>query len=120
MRTIFDEAWSECTHDLVYKSNSSTVKAELEYLSKCLSIQTIAAESVVNLMYKKTHPKESILLGNANKMTNITPITKSKNKAFDESIDKEGMDNVLEGIKACMDITDNDSDGFNGNVNQFF
>ncbi len=60
MRTILDEAWSECTHDIVYKSTNKAQIAELEYLSQCLSQQTIAAETITNLIYEKVNKKGMI------------------------------------------------------------
>lgn len=60
MRTILDEAWSECTHDIVYKSTNKAQIAELEYLSQCLSQQTIAAEAITNLIYEKVNKKGMI------------------------------------------------------------
>lgn len=55
VRTIYDEAWSECTHDLVYKSGIDDIvrKEELKTLSKCLATQTLAAEEICNHMYEK-------------------------------------------------------------------
>lgn len=70
VRTIFDEAWSECTHDIVYKNKNKKLKNELEYLSRCLAQQTIASEAMVNLMYEKVY-KSSRLFGDISKMTNI-------------------------------------------------
>ncbi len=55
VRTIFDEAWSECTHDLVYKCPNKKMKLELNELSKCLAKQTLAAEAITNIMYEKIH-----------------------------------------------------------------
>lgn len=75
VRTIFDEAWSECTHDIVYKNKNSRLKNELTYLSKCLAQQTIASEAMVNLMYEKVH-KSSRIYGDINKMANI-PLIKA-------------------------------------------
>lgn len=55
VRTIFDEAWSECTHDLVYKNRNEEKKFDLTYLSKCLAQQTNSAELIANLMYIKAN-----------------------------------------------------------------
>jgi ppGpp synthetase/RelA/SpoT-type nucleotidyltranferase len=52
VRTIYDEAWSECTHDIVYKNKKLKRSNEIDYISKCLSQQTIAAETMVNYMYE--------------------------------------------------------------------
>lgn len=57
MRTILDEAWSECTHDIVYKGTNKSQIEELKYLSQCLSQQTIAAETITNLIYEKVNKK---------------------------------------------------------------
>ncbi|MEE0856084.1 MAG: hypothetical protein U0L58_02150 [Ruminococcus sp.] len=55
VRTIFDEAWSECTHDLVYKNKNEEKMFDLTYLSKCLAQQTNSAELIANLMYIKAN-----------------------------------------------------------------
>lgn len=64
MRTILDEAWGECTHDIVYKGVSNSQLPELQYLSQCLSQQTIAAETITNLIYEKVNKKGMIFGGN--------------------------------------------------------
>lgn len=52
VRTIFDEAWCECSHDLVYKARvkSQTTKKTLERLSTILAQHTTASEEIVSLM----------------------------------------------------------------------
>lgn len=77
VRTIFDEAWSECTHDIVYKNKNKKLRNELKYLSKCLAQQTIASEAMVNLMYEKVH-KSSKIYGDISEMTNV-PLIKADN-----------------------------------------
>lgn len=54
VRTIYDEAWGECTHDLVYKCKIKNRRAELERLSRCLAIQTQAAGMIADFMYEKS------------------------------------------------------------------
>lgn len=54
VRTVFDEAWSECTHDLVYKCQNKSRRAELEQLSKCLATETQAAGELAGFMYDKS------------------------------------------------------------------
>ena len=54
VRTIYDEAWGECTHDLVYKCKNKAQRAELERLSVCLAIQTKAAGMISEMMYDKS------------------------------------------------------------------
>lgn len=54
VRTIYDEAWSECTHDLVYKCKNKKHKAELEDMSVCLATQTQAAGMLASMMYEKS------------------------------------------------------------------
>lgn len=58
VRTIYDEAWSECTHDLVYKCKNKKNKAELDKLSVCLATQTQAAGMLAGIMYEKSTPNE--------------------------------------------------------------
>lgn len=54
VRTIYDEAWSECTHDLVYKCKNKKNRAELEELSVCLATQTQAAGMLASMLYEKS------------------------------------------------------------------
>ncbi len=54
VRTIYDEAWSECTHDLVYKCKNKARRAELERLSECLATQTQAAGMISDIMFDKS------------------------------------------------------------------
>lgn len=54
VRSIYDEAWGECTHDLVYKCKKKALKLELDNLSKCLAIQTQSAEMIADLMFEKS------------------------------------------------------------------
>lgn len=54
VRTIYDEAWGECTHDLVYKCKNKIRRAELERLSECLATQTQAAGMISDMMFDKS------------------------------------------------------------------
>ena len=54
VRTIYDEAWGECTHDLVYKCKNKARREELEKLSECLATQTQAASMIADLMFEKS------------------------------------------------------------------
>lgn len=59
VRTIFDEAWGECTHDLVYnRHRNSGNRQELERLSVCLAAQTQSAGMLASLMYDMAFPGE--------------------------------------------------------------
>ncbi len=58
VRTIYDEAWGECTHDLVYKCDDETKRSLLERLSKCLAVQTVSAESLSKYMYEIANEEE--------------------------------------------------------------
>lgn len=58
VRTVFDEAWGECTHDLVYKCKNKVRKRELERLSVCLASQTQSAGMIASLMYDKAFSEE--------------------------------------------------------------
>ena len=60
LRTILDEAWGECTHDIVYKGAGKSNMAELKYLSRCLAQQTVAAETITNLIYEKVNGNGTI------------------------------------------------------------
>lgn len=63
VRTIYDEAWGECTHDLVYKCKNKARRVELERLSECLATQTQAAGMISDIMFEKsklTSKKEEI------------------------------------------------------------
>lgn len=53
VRTIYDEAWGECTHDLVYKCKNKARRVELERLSGCLATQTQAASMIADMMFEK-------------------------------------------------------------------
>lgn len=64
LRTILDEAWGECTHDIVYKGVSNSLLPELQYLSQCLAQQTMAAETITNLIYEKVNKNGMIFGGN--------------------------------------------------------
>lgn len=55
VRTIYDEAWGECTHDLVYKSKNKAKRAELGRFSYCLAAQTKAAGMIADFMYEKVN-----------------------------------------------------------------
>lgn len=50
VRTIFDEAWSECDHDFVYKLNASPKKLVLSRCSKMLSDITGVADNLSTFM----------------------------------------------------------------------
>jgi ppGpp synthetase/RelA/SpoT-type nucleotidyltranferase len=54
VRTIYDEAWGECTHDLVYKCKHKAKRVELERLSECLATQTQAAGMISDMMFEKS------------------------------------------------------------------
>lgn len=60
VRTIYDEAWGECTHDLVYKCKNKARRIELDSLSQCLATQTQAAGMISDLLFEKSQvfPKE--------------------------------------------------------------
>lgn len=60
VRTIYDEAWGECTHDLVYKCKNKALRAELEMLSECLAVETQAAGMLSDLMFDKVNPATDI------------------------------------------------------------
>lgn len=110
MRTILDEAWSECTHDIVYKSTNKSQIAELEYLSQCLSQQTMAAEAITNLIYEKVNKKGTIF-GKASK-----PRTLKKAKELKQTI-KSSHNSVEERMKLLEDYSTQQT--FDGNLDSF-
>lgn len=105
MRTILDEAWSECTHDIVYKNTKKAQKAELEYLSRCLSQQTIAAETITNLMYEKVN-RNGLIFNN-----------RRKSSSTKKSEQKNDRNNVEERMKLLEKQTKQD---FDGNLDSLF
>ena len=50
VRTIYDEAWSECDHDFVYKLNAGPKKLVLQRCSRLLSDITGAADGLSSFM----------------------------------------------------------------------
>lgn len=78
VRTIFDEAWCECSHDFVYKTSvkSEKSKKELERLSMILAQQTTAAEAIVSLMCDIAKPQK-----NRSKVVSETATNKEKKDA---------------------------------------
>lgn len=112
VRTIFDEAWSECTHDLVYKGKNKQLKNELNYLSRCLAQQTIASEAMVNLMYQKVH-KSSTIYGDIGEMINLPPITTRKTRKEDSVLAIKS--NVKNRI---LQLEQNQEDEFDGDLDK--
>lgn len=83
LRTILDEAWGECTHDIVYKGVSNSQLPELQYLSQCLSQQTIAAETITNLIYEKVNKKGMIFGGVKKSKRQIKDSSQQSEKKYD-------------------------------------
>ena len=110
VRTIFDEAWSECTHDIVYKNKNPKLKNELEYLSRCLAQQTIASEAMVNLMYGKIH-RSSKIYGDISKMTNV-PLIKICD--LENNRDRETCGSNVE--KRILRLKAKQTKDFDGNI----
>lgn len=110
MRTILDEAWSECTHDIVYKSTNKAQIAELEYLSRCLSQQTIAAETITNLIYEKVNKNGMIFRKSKTSSTKKSEQQKPQEK-------KNDRNNVEERMKLLEKQTKQD---FDGNLDSLF
>lgn len=107
VRTIYDEAWSECTHDIVYKNKNPKRRKELDYISKCLSQQTIAAETMVNYMYE---------IVNGTNMIYKDPLNLSKkeeNKRYSDTVSITEKIN----IEKRMDLMKQEKDEiFSGNI----
>lgn len=79
LRTLLDEAWSECTHDIVYKGKNKSQIAELKYLSQCLSQQTMAAETISNLIYEKVY-RNGIIYGKNGNVQSVSQKKSSESK----------------------------------------
>lgn len=111
VRTIYDEAWSECTHDIVYKSSSKgfSKKRELEYISKCLAQQTIAAENMVNYMYEMVNGSNTIY-GSATEKDNKV-VTKDSGEASEKvDINKVNIEQRMNKLKQDSE------EKFSGNI----
>nr|WP_302141806.1 hypothetical protein [uncultured Schaedlerella sp.] len=104
MRTILDEAWGECTHDIVYKGVSNSLLPELQYLSQCLAQQTIAAETISNLIYEKVN-KKGMIFGGVKK-------AEKKDSTLSQQHKKKSYGNSVESrMKLLEERVDNEFDG---------
>lgn len=106
MRTLLDEAWGECTHDIVYKGVSTAQLTELQYLSQCLAQQTIAAEGITNLIYEKVNKKGTIF-GGTKKAENRSKISSSQ---YEKRNDTSRVESRMKLLEEKVD------DEFDGNV----
>lgn len=107
VRTIYDEAWGECTHDLVYKCKNKVKKADLERLSVCLATQTQAAEMIADLMFEKSQTdlqlwegkkdtKEYIPKVQDNKYVKLQKQIQHMNSSQKEDVEFDGaIDNLI-------------------------
>ncbi len=86
VRTIYDEAWGECTHDLVYKCKSKARKADLERLSVCLATQTQAAEMIADLMFEKSQTDQQQKGGKKIIKENIPKVQSDKYEKLQKQI----------------------------------
>lgn len=55
VRTILDEAWCECTHDIIYKGNPNKT---LKLLAKSMTEQVKAAEVITQIIYESINDVE--------------------------------------------------------------
>ena len=106
LRTILDEAWGECTHDIVYKGVNNSQLPELQYLSQCLAQQTIAAETITNLIYEKVN-KKGMIFGSKKKTKNKTGNLEQEKRPKCNSNQVETRMKLLE---------ENSNREFNGNI----
>ena len=106
LRTILDEAWGECTHDIVYKGVSNSQLPELQYLSQCLSQQTIAAETITNLIYEKVN-KKGMIFGGVKR-------SKNKTKGLPQQSEKKCNGSKVEARMKLLEEKSNKE--FDGNV----
>ena len=87
VRTIYDEAWGECTHDLVYKCKNKTRRADLERLSECLATQTQAAGMIADIMYEKSQDVSSQADDMGHSMQKVKKIQKSGYEKIQKHLD---------------------------------
>src|SRR5699024_9747613 len=106
LRTILDEAWGECTHDIVYKGVNNSQLPELQYLSQCLAQQTIAAETITNLIYEKVN-KKGMIFGSKKRTKNKTGNLEQEKRPKCNSNQVETRMKLLE---------ENSNREFNGNI----
>lgn len=108
VRSIYDEAWSECTHDLVYKCKNKKNKAELDKLSVCLATQTQAAGMLANMMFDKSSPNEKK--------------EKSEEETLPQNIDRSEKQNKrftqIENRIHNMDKSKKEKDNFDGHLDE--
>lgn len=86
VRTIYDEAWGECTHDLVYKCKNKARKADLERLSVCLATQTQAAEMIADLMFERSQAGQQQKDGKKSLKANIPKVQDDKYEKLQKRI----------------------------------
>jgi ppGpp synthetase/RelA/SpoT-type nucleotidyltranferase len=108
VRTLLDEAWAECTHDIVYKNikNKSQIM-ELQYLSNCLAQQTTSAEMISNLIYEKVY-KNGLIYGG---------VKHSEKK--NEPPDKNQTDMGCEVERRMQLLQELSNKSFGGNTDEF-
>ena len=92
VRTIFDEAWCECSHDFVYKAQvSSQLKRDtLERLSTILAQHTTASEEIVSLMCDLATPRNAKRATSSTKTKEDKPGTSNFSQTF-SSIKQRAM-----------------------------
>lgn len=86
VRTIYDEAWGECTHDLVYKCKNKARKADLERLSVILATQTQAAEMIADLMFEKSQTNQQQYDDETSLVENIPKVQDGKYEKLQKQI----------------------------------
>lgn len=108
VRTIYDEAWSECTHDLVYKCKDKKCKAELENMSVCLATQTQAASMLASMMFDKSPLNEKKEKLEKEKLPQNTGQSEKHNKRFTQ----------IENRIHNMDKSKKEKDIFDGHLDE--
>ena len=62
VRTIYDEAWSECIHNVVYKCKKPERRRLLEELSMCLATQTQSASQLASVIYSNYYDADGMVV----------------------------------------------------------
>lgn len=115
VRTIYDEAWGECTHDVAYKNSNSEMKEELDFLSKTLADQTVAAEKIANLIYAKTH-NDSNLFGAVSNAVGDDVLGTTMVDCMGDVVDFNEKE-IIRGIRKKIDYLSHIDTSFDGIIN---
>lgn len=108
LRTIYDEAWSECDHNYVYKKNENRSHEALVQMSQILN-QLTHLSDILNDTMKSVYDKEGIRVGGRDK--EWTALSEHIN-SIDKIIEKlEETDDTFRKFRSRLVGTQEDCDG---------